>query len=157
MGDGSIWWFVGVGGLFVAVLAARWFWHLGQAIQVERARELFRLQHERFEEALLKVAGESGKPRGLRWLACSITSDALLVREVATQEIMAFVPVQLSFEPIEGSDMEEVPAAREPRPATALFTFAQGHWHTAGRVLFNHTPEQALTAFGVQFVRIESS
>src|SRR5262249_9421900 len=40
---------------FVALaFGVRWVWHLGKAVQAERARELFRLQHERFEEQLLK-------------------------------------------------------------------------------------------------------
>ena len=64
---------------------------------------------------------------------------------------MAFVPVVVRFEPVAGGEMEEVPAAREPRPATAVFTFERGHWHTAGRVVFNHTPEQAVAAFGPQY------
>ena len=43
--------------------------------------------------------------------------------------------------------MEDVPAAREPRPATAVFNFQSGGWHTAGRVVFNHTPDQTISAF----------
>ena len=31
--------------------------------------------------------------------------------------------------------------------ATAVFTFHGGSWHTAGRVVFNHTPDQTVTAF----------
>ena len=51
--------------------------------------------------------------------------------------------------------MEDVPAAREPRPATAVFTFGSGHWQTDGRVVFNHTPTQAVAAFARQFRVIE--
>src|SRR2546421_3103988 len=99
MGDVSLWWYVGAAGLVLLVLLVRWFWHLGRAVQVERARELFRLQHERFEEMLLKAASETGKPRGLRWLGCAITGDAVLVRDTATRQIVALVPVLLTFEP----------------------------------------------------------
>jgi hypothetical protein len=155
MGDISVWWYVGIGGGVLLVLLARWLWHFGRAVQVERARELFRLQHERFEEMLLKAASETGKPRGLRWAGCTITGDAVLARDTTTRQIVALVPVLLTFEPIEGSDMEDVAAAREPRPATALFTFERGHWHTASRVVMNHTPHQALAAFGTQFTLIE--
>ena len=155
MGDISIWWFVGVGGFVLLVLAVRWLAHFGKMVMAERARELFRLQHERFEEMLLKAASETGKPRGLRWLGCSITGDAVLVRDTATRQIVALVPVLLTFEPIEGSDMEDVSAARDPRPATALFTFEKGHWHTTGRIVMNHTPHQAIAAFGTQFKLIE--
>jgi hypothetical protein len=149
MTDGSIWWWIG-GGVVVLVLvalAARGLYLLGRAVHVERCRELFRLQHERFEEQLLKAASATGLPRGLRWVACRITGDAVLVRDTATGGIVALVPVSIDFAPVEGSDMEDVPAAREPRPATAVFTFHSGAWHTAGRVVFNHTPDQTVTAF----------
>ncbi|HJZ56638.1 MAG TPA: hypothetical protein VKE74_16850 [Gemmataceae bacterium] len=155
MGDVSLWWWVGGAALVLLALGVRWVWHLGRAVQVERARELFRLQHERFEEMLLKAAAETGKPRGLRWAGCTITGDAVLARDTAMRQIVAFVPVVITFEPVPGSDMEDVPAAREPRPATAVFTFHRGHWHTAGRVVFNHTPEQAVATFGQQFRVIE--
>ncbi|MBP3959404.1 hypothetical protein J8F10_29525 [Gemmata sp. G18] len=142
------WWFTG--GVVVVVLlalVARWLWYLGRVVHVERCRELFRLQHERFEEQLVKAAGASGLPRGLRWVRCNITGDAVLVRDTATGGIVALVPVLVEFEPLEGGDMEDVPAARAPRPATAVFSFHQGNWHTGGRVVFNHTPDQTVTAF----------
>lgn len=131
----------------VVALTARWLRHLGRAVHVERCRELFRLQHERFEEQLVKAASATGLPRGLRWLACRITGEAVLVRDTATGGIVALVPVQIDFEPVEGSDMDDVPAAREPRQATAVFTFHAGTWNTAGRVVFNHTPEQTVGAY----------
>ncbi len=145
---GTVWW-AGGGLLLLALvaLAVRWLWKLGHAVHVERCRELFRLQHERFEGQLLKAAGATGLPRGLKWVGCRITGDAVLVRDTATGGIVALVPVQIDFTPIEGGDMEDVPAAKEPRPATAVFTFHKGAWHTAGRVVFNHTPDQTVTAF----------
>jgi hypothetical protein len=145
----GVWWWVGGGGLVVLLAAAvaRWAWVLGHAVHVERCRELFRLQHERFEEQLLHAAAATGLPRGLRWAGCAITGDAVLARDAATGGIVALVPVRIDFAPVEGGDMEGVPAAREPRPATAVFTFHAGSWHTAGRVVFDHTPEQTLAAF----------
>jgi hypothetical protein len=140
-----------VAGAVVLGLAGRWVFHLGRAVQVERARELFRLQHERFEQMLLVAAAETGKPRGLTWAGCEITGDAVLARDRQTRGIVAFVPVVIRFEPVAGSEMEDVPAAREPRPATAVFAFVRGHWRTDGRVVFNHTPEQAAAVFGGQF------
>jgi hypothetical protein len=99
----------------------------------------------------LKNAAATGLPRGLKWIACQISGDALLVRDTLTGGIVALVPVVIQFEPIEGSDMVDVPAAREPRSATAVFAFARGTWETSGRVVFNHTPEQTVTAFTPQF------
>ncbi|AWM35726.1 hypothetical protein GobsT_65860 [Gemmata obscuriglobus] len=148
MDPASMWWLAGgLGVVALVALGVRWLWHLGRAVHVERCRELFRLQHERFEEQLLKAAGASGLPRGLRWVKCAITGDAVLVRDTATGAIVALVPVRIDFAPVEGGDMEDVPAAKEPRPATAVFSFHQGNWHTAGRVVFNHTPDQTVNAF----------
>jgi hypothetical protein len=150
-GGHPAWWiYVVLAALTAVVLLGRWLWHLGWAVQVERARELFRLQHERYEDQLLKAASATGLPRGLRWLSCEITGDAVLVRDAGTGSILALVPVLIRFEPEAGSDMEQNPAAREPRPATAVFGFHHGTWQTAGRVVFNHTPEQTAAAFGPQ-------
>jgi hypothetical protein len=139
----------------VAALAGRGLWNLGRAVQAERARELFRLQHERYEEMLLHSAAATGLPRGLRWVGCSITGEAVLVRDAEHGGIVALVPVLVHFAPVEGSEMEQVHAAREPRPATAVFTFARGHWQTSGRVIFNHTPSQTVAKYAPQFRVIE--
>jgi hypothetical protein len=137
--------------IVLLLLGLRWVWHLGKAVMAERARELFRLQHERFEERLLKAAAATGLPRGLRWVKCEITGNAVLVRDLTNGGIVALVPVLVRFEAEEGSDMAENPMAREPRPATAVFSFHRGDWTTAGRVVFNHTPDQTIAAFGQQF------
>jgi hypothetical protein len=146
--DGLGWVLAGVVVVLLAVGKGRWLGHFGRTVQVERARELFRLQHERFEAMLLAAAAATGKPRGLRWAGCVITGDAVLARDGAAGGIVALVPVEIRFEPEPGSDMEAIPAAREPRPATAVFTFDRGHWHTAGRVVFNLDPPRAVTHFG---------
>ena len=154
-GEANWGWFLPVCAVVLLVLAVRWGWHLCKAVMTERARELFRLQHERFEEQLLKAAAATGLPRGLRWVTCQITGDAVLVRDAANNGIVALVPVVVQFAPEEGSDMEDNPVAREPRPATAVFAFHRGTWATAGRVVFNHTPEQTAAAFAQQFRVIE--
>lgn len=141
----------GVAGVAGLVAAGFWLRRFGRSVQVERARELFRLQHERFEEMLLAAASGTGKPRGLRWVSVAITGDAVLARNYR-RAILALVPVQIQFEPIPGSDMEGIPAAKEPRVATAIFTFHRGHWHTDGRIAFNLDPAHALTHFGLATV-----
>lgn len=143
------WWIGGLAGVAALVAAGFWLRRFGRSVQIERARELFRLQHERFEEMLLAAATATGKPRGLRWVNVAITGDALLARN-RQRRILALVPVQIQFEPIPGSEMEGVAAAKEPRIATAAFTFHRGHWHTDGRVVFNLNPPQAMTHFGLQ-------
>jgi len=151
MNGPCLWWISGGLAALAAILLLRWFWQLGKAVKAERARELFRLQHERYEEQLLKSAAATGLPRGLKWVSCQIIGDAVLVREVATRAILALVPVVIHFEPDEGSDMEDVPAARDPRPATAVFAFSHGTWEASGKVVFNHTPEHTVKAFSPRF------
>jgi hypothetical protein len=151
MGDAGVWWAAAAAAAGLAGAGARWVWRLGRAVQVERARELFRLQHERFEQALLAAAADTGKPRGLRWVGCEIAGDAVIARDPRTRQIFAFVPVTVRFEPVEGSDMEDAPAARDPRTATALFAFHRGEWATDGRVLFNLDPRQAVGHFDGRF------
>ena len=141
----------GVVSAAVVAVGVRWVWRLFKAVLAERARELFRLQHERYEEMLLKAAAATGRPRGLTWRKCVIDGDAELARDQTTGGIVALVPVVIEFEPEAGSDMEDNPAAREPRPATAVFTFHRGTWETGGRVVFNHTPAQTVAAFAPQF------
>ena len=148
-GQGALWW-VGVQAAVLAV-GGRWLWTMGRAVLAERARELFRLQHERFEEQIIAAGAATGLPRGLCWMGCTITGDAVLVRDEVNGGIVALVPVEIRFEPVAGSDMEEIPAAREPRPATAVFTFTRGTWETTGKVVFNHTPEQTVAKFAPQF------
>lgn len=141
------WWLAAAAAPVLVAFAARWLWQLCRAVQVERARELFRLQHERFEEHLLAAAAATGKPRGLAWVGCGFTGNAVVARE-RTGKLIALVPVEVRFEPIAGSEMEGVEAAHEPRPATAVFRFSRGEWTTDGRVVFNLDPPRAAATFG---------
>jgi len=53
----------------------------GKEMQIERARELFKLQRERLEAQFLKAAAATGKPRGLRWKDCQWDDAVEFVRE----------------------------------------------------------------------------
>lgn len=149
MDDIDPWWLAGITAVAILIAGAVWMRRFGRAVQIERARELFRLQHERYEEHLLAAAAATGKPRGLRWVNVIITGNATLARN-ASRRIVALVPVVVQFEPVEGSEMENVPMAKEPRVATALFAFHRGEWHTEGRVVFNLDPVQAIAHLGLQ-------
>ena len=139
-----------VAGLLMA-LGAWWLFRLGREVQTERARESFRLQKERLEGVVLKAAASTGKPRGLNWLSCRFTDEYTLVRDRATRRLAALIPVTVLFDPIAGSDMENVEAARLPRQATAVLHFRKGAWHSDGRVLFNMTPADALRLHSREF------
>jgi len=134
---------VPVAGL-VLFLGAWWLYRLGREVQAERARESFRLQKERLEELVLNAAAATGKPRGLRWVSCRFIDDFTLVRDKATRRLAALIPVTVQFDPVPGGDMEGVPAAKEPRQATAVLHFRRGEWVSDGQTLFNLTPNDAI-------------
>ena len=144
---------VGVG---LTVLALLWrpMRAFGREVQVERARELFRLQRERLEAHFLKAAAASGKPRGLRWKDCQWDNGVEFVRDKQNGQIAALVGVTIEFEAIEGSDMEGLPAVGNLRNASAVFFFQAGHWHTVGRAVFNMNPDEALVHFKNQYERV---
>jgi hypothetical protein len=139
-----------VAGLLM-LLAAWWLFRMGREVQAERARESFRLQHERLTEVFLKAAAQTGKPRGLRWVSCTFTGAFVLVREIQSRKLAALVPAILQFEPLPDGDMLDVPAATQPRPATVVFHFRKGEWISEGRALFNLNPEQALALFAKEY------
>ena len=63
--------------------------------------------------------------------------------------------VTVSFAAIEGGSMEGVEAVGNLRNATAVFTFARGHWTTAGKAVFNLNPDETLAHFTNQYERVE--
>jgi hypothetical protein len=132
-------------------LGAWWLYRLGREVQAERARESFRLQKERLEEVVLKAAAASGKPRGLRWVSCRFTDEFTLVRDKATRRLAALIPVTVLFDPLPDVEMVDVPAATEPRQATAVLHFRRGEWVSDGQTLFNVTPVDAIRLHGREF------
>jgi hypothetical protein len=126
----------------------------GKEVQIERARELFKLQRERLEAQFLKAAAATGKPRGLRWKDCDWDSVVEFVRERRTGQIAALVGVTIQFEAIEGGEMEGVAAVGNLRNASAVFFFQRGHWLTVGKAVFNMNPNEALAHFKNQYERV---
>ena len=129
----------------------------GKEVQIERARELFKLQRERLEAHFLKAAAATGKPRGLRWKDCQWDSAVEFVREFKTGQIAALVAVTIQFEAVEGSDMEGLPAVGNLRNASAVFFFHRGQWQTVGKAVFNMNPDEALEHFKNQYERISDA
>ena len=126
----------------------------GKEMQIERARELFKLQRERLEAQFLKAAAATGKPRGLRWKDCQWDDAVEFVRDRSSGQIAALVAVTIQFEAIEGSDMEGLPAVGNLRNASAVFFFQKGHWLTVGKAVFNMNPDEALAHFKNQYERV---
>jgi hypothetical protein len=115
----------------------------------------FRLQRERLEAQFFQMAASQGKPRGLRWLDCDWQDSVTFGRDVNTGMLTAFVGVNISFEAIEGGDMEGVEAVGMVRDAAALFHYHRGRWGTGGRALFNMNPADALVNFKGQIEPID--
>lgn len=123
-------------------------------VQLERARESFRLQRERLEAGHFRAAAAGGKPRGLRWTSCDYGDALEMARDRGTSQLVALVPVTVGFEAVEGGDMEGVAAVSNLRYATAVFAFERNHWTTAGITLFNLNPAEALVHFKQQYERV---
>lgn len=96
----------------------------------------------------LMAAAATGKPRGLRWKAVELGRPVLFAVDRATGDLVALAPASISFEAVAGGGMEDVEAVGNLRSATAVFTHRDGRWTTAGRVVFNLEPGEALARFG---------
>jgi hypothetical protein len=118
------------------------------------AAELFRRERAALLAAFLMAVRATGKPRGLTWVSAEANGEALLVEERPSGRLVALAPVVVRFEPELGSEMEEVPQAREPRPVTVMFTFDRGAWRTAGQAVFNLSPEQVVEKGGGRFAPV---
>ena len=128
----------------VAVLVVRPVRAAMRASRYERARRDFHRCRERLEAKFFQLAGESGKPRGLRWTGCDFDDDVCYARDRRSGELRAFVAVTIAFEAIEGGGMEHVEAVGNLRAATAEFRLIDGRWQTEGRAIFNLTPAEAI-------------
>jgi hypothetical protein len=147
---------VAVVALVVLVLAWPKLRRLGREIQVERARELFFLQRERLEAEFFRAAAASGKPRGLRWKACEWGPEVAFARERRTGQLAALAEVAISFDAVEGGDMEGLPAVGNLRNASAVFFFQRGQWLTVGKAVFNLNPDETLDHFKNQYEKVEA-
>ncbi|MCE9534031.1 MAG: hypothetical protein K8T89_23345 [Planctomycetes bacterium] len=146
--------------ILAVVIAATIGWilrRMWREMQAERARELFRLQHERFEKHFFERAAASGVPRGLRWINCVFSNEMEFVRERATRQIAVLVGVTVEFAAIEGGDMEGLPAVPLPRHGSAVLLFERGEWTSAGRVIFNLAPREVVERFAIDYEPLSHS
>jgi hypothetical protein len=124
---------------------------------LEPARERFQKERSALEKRFFEVAAASGRPRGLRWKECQWSDLIEWVREKQTGQLLALVGVTIAFEAIEGGDMEGVEAVGNLRTASAVFVFERGQWQTAGRVIFNLNPNEAVLHFKIGYERVEEN
>jgi hypothetical protein len=128
-----------------------WLWLRPRGVPVAWARAEFDRQRGSLEAEFFQAAAGSGKPRGLRWTKCEWGDAVEMARDQRTDQLLVFVAVTISFEAIEGSDMEGLPAVGNLRNASAVFLFESGRWRTAGRAVFNLNPDEAIRHFGKQY------
>lgn len=132
--------------LSVAPLRRRW-----RRWQTEQALRQFRIRRELLEAKFFERASSLGKPRGVRWLDCNWQESVKFARDRKTGLLTAFVAVNISFEAIEGGDMEDVEHVGLVRDAAAVFHYQKGRWGTGGRALFNMNPTDALSRLESQY------
>jgi len=123
--------------------------------RLQRAVRQFRFDREHLEAKFFELAANSGKPRGLRWLACDWQNAVRFARDVRTGLLTAFVSVEVRFEAEDGGDMEDVAAVGTVRDACALFHWDGRHWGTGGRALFNMDAHAAVTRLEGQYSPVE--
>lgn len=103
----------------------------------------FEVHRDRLQQSFLLKAQEGGVPRGLRWTNCEWLPLRLLLQDRQTGEICLLAGVNISFEAVEGGDMESVAAVSMLREACAVFQLTTSGWETHGRALFNMNPAEA--------------
>lgn len=134
--------------VLVAIVVGAVKWIAARRI-ADRAAAMakFPAQRQSLAEPFREAASATGKPRGLRWVACELDEPTRFATDRATGELYAFTGVTISFEAIAGGGMEDVEAVSNLRSATAVFVHRGGRWATDGRVVFNLDPDQALAHF----------
>ena len=133
--------------LFAFLLAWRPMRNVLRENQFARLRKDFHRQREWLEARFFDIASRSGKPRGLNWTGVDFEDDVVYARDRHSGQLSALVGVTISFEAVEGGDMEHVEAVGNLRAATAVFRVERGHWATDGRAIFNLNPSEAVRYF----------
>ncbi len=130
-----------------------WLFGSGRVGPAE-ARRLFEGHRGELAPAFLAAAAATGKPRGLRWSGLEWEPALELGRDRSSGEMIALAGVVLSFEAVEGGEMEGVEAVGNLRNASALFVLRGGRWLATGKAMFNLNPDEVLTRFAGQYERV---
>ena len=81
-------------------------------------------------------------PRGLKWRDVSRSGPPLMRGTTALQ------PVTVTFEPLPDGGLEDVPQAREPRQAVAVYAWDGAGWRPTGKLVFNLSAEELVQRLG---------
>jgi hypothetical protein len=80
---------------------------------------------------LAAVRRAARPPRGLNWVGIEPAGEPVI------RPTRALVPVTVRFDPQPGGGLDDVPQARDPRPAVAVFVPRAGRWVPTGKLVFN--------------------
>ena len=149
--------YVGLGTLVFAILTTYFYWQgvrgRSPAVDLSVARRRFSDIQVELQATFFRIAGSTGKPRGLRWTHCDWSNSIAFACDRQTGQLLALAGVTISFEAIEGGDMEGVEAVGNLRNACAVFFF-DGDWRTVGRVVFNLNPDEAIEYLKATYERV---
>lgn len=106
-------------------------------LNLDRAREQFRIQREGLEARFVATVNRTEPVEGLRWDEAEWRDEVVWARDRRTRRILALVGV--AFEPEVFGGYSDPPA----RHATALFEYRKGKWVADGRRLDEIRPHEA--------------
>jgi hypothetical protein len=137
---------LGLAGVFA------WDWYTSRT--TVGPHQAFHAGRSALVEAFRRAAESQNRPRGVEWVTAEPVGEPVFVTDSGIP--VALVPVEVAFRPRPGSELEDVPQAREPRTVTAMFTFENGAWRTTGRAIFNLTPAEVIARGGGRFAQATS-
>lgn len=128
--------------VLVVARAVVWLWlglELARIVRRDQRDPVQDFQSSRVEIAslVLDAGRRRGTPRGLNWVECRWTDQILVAQDPHTGRELLLAQAIIRFEPIPGSDMELIPAAREPRPVTVILARSSQGWEMWRPPVFN--------------------
>jgi hypothetical protein len=93
--------------------------------------------------------------RGLKLVEATPSGEAVFVRDSTSNRRVALLPLIAEVEPAEDAGLDDVAAARMPRPVTAAFEWVKGEWKPTGRTLFNLAPADVVARSGGRYVPLD--
>ncbi len=108
-----------------------------EEMNVDRARDGFRLQRERLEAQFLSALGRLDPIEKLRWDDAHWRDEVVWARDRRTRRLLAMVGV--SFDSESFGDFPDCPV----RHATAIFEYRKNAWVAEGKRLDEIRPDEA--------------
>jgi hypothetical protein len=121
----------------MALLVRRSFRHLYQSVQVEQARDLFRLRREWLEAHFLDELSKLDPVERLRWEEAHWHDEVVWARDRQNGKLLALIGVHFD------ADLFDTLGEPPQRHATVVFEFHRGHWRSDGRRLDEVRPHEA--------------